>query len=129
MRSLLPALALLLALLPPPPWMGMARTIAGETPTCGAAAKLAVAHVYGNREVAGIVGGWNGDRDPTALDMAIALVWDQVPDPTGGAIYAIGYGDRERIEAAGQGNWLAGTEVTGRWDCGGPFFVETLRAK
>lgn len=127
MRSTLLALAVALALLTPPPWMGLARTIAGETPTCGMAAKLAVAHVYHNRLEAGIAGGWAGDSDPTAADLAIALVWDKVPDPTGGALYAIGYGDRERIEAVGYGDWLARLQVTAHFGCGGPYFVETLK--
>lgn len=112
MRSLLLALAL-------------ARIIAGETPTCDTPAKVAVAQVYANREQAGIVGGWYGDADPTATDLAVALTWQTWPDLVDGAIYAIGYGDRERVEASGN-NWLAGTEVTGRWQCGGPYFVETV---
>lgn len=107
--------------------MELARIIAGETPTCGLAAKLAVAHVYQNRLEAGIAGGWSGDADPTDLDMATALLFRSLPDPTGGARYAIGHGDRERIRALGYGAWLDELTVTGRFECGGPYFVETLK--
>lgn len=107
--------------------MELARIIAGETPTCGLAAKLAVAHVYENRLEAGIAGGWSGDADPTGLDTATTLLFRSLPDPTGDALYAIGYGDRERIEALGYGAWLDKLTVTGRFECGGPYFVETLR--
>ena len=108
-------------------FMELARIIAGETPTCGLAAKLAVANVYQNRLDAGIVGGWSGDADPTYLDMAVAELFRSIPDPTGGALYAIGHGDRDRIRALGYGDWLDQLTVTARFECGGPYFVETLR--
>lgn len=107
--------------------MELARIIAGETPTCGLAAKLAVANVYQNRLDAGIAGGWSGDADPTALDTAVAALFRSLPDPTDGALYAIGYGDRERIRALGYGDWLDELTVTGHFECGGPYFVETLK--
>lgn len=107
--------------------MELARIIAGETPTCGLAAKLAVANVYQNRLDAGIAGGWSGDADPTAVDIKAARMFSSLPDLTGGALYAIGHGDRERIRALGYGAWLDELTVTGRFECGGPYFVETLK--
>ena len=89
----------------------LARIIAGETPGCGLQAKFAVAHVYHNRLDAGIEGGWFGDADPDQADVAAAWLVRWTPDPTSGALYLIGPGDRARRP------WLR--ERTGRWQCDG----------
>lgn len=104
----------------------LARVMAGEAPGCPVG-QVAVAQVWENRTAAGIEGGWYGDADPTAADLAVALTWQAWPDMVGGALYAIGRGDRERIAALGYGDWLDSLTVTGRFWCGGPYFVETLR--
>ena len=95
----------------------LARIIAGEAPGCAWEAKLAVAWVAANRVQAGIVQdwdeGWYGDRDPQAADLAVALLWQALPDPTGGALYLIGPGDKARMP------WLAGLTRTKRWECPG----------
>jgi hypothetical protein len=91
----------------------LARVIAGETPGCPAESKLAVAHVVANRVERGMVehslDGWFGDANPTSIDMAIALYWHKLPDPTDGAIWMIGPGD----------NLPWKTKITGRWECTG----------
>ena len=96
--------------------VALAWIIAGEAPGCPTEAKLAIAHVAANRVEAGMVGGWYGWRTPTSEDLAVALAWSAWPDPSRGALYAIGPGDRERMA------WLE--ERTGRWDCEATF-VET----
>lgn len=83
--------------------MELARIIAGEAPTCDIDAKLAVAHVYQRNAV------WYGSAEPTALDLYVALNWQQYPDPTDGATYLIHPTDRERMP------WLV--EQTGAWTC------------
>ena len=70
---------------------------------------MAVAQVWNARNEAGIIGGWFGDADPTATDLAVALTWQAWPDLTGGALYAIGPGDLERMD------WLE--YPTGEWIC------------
>ncbi len=89
----------------------LARVIAGETPGCPIEAKLAVAHVAVNRVEQGMVehllDGWFGDADPTSIDLAIALYWYKLPDPTDGAIWMIGPGD----------NLPWKKERAGRWEC------------
>lgn len=89
----------------------LARVLAGETPGCGVEAKIAAAHVFANRQEAGIVGGWFGDGEPTALDVMVALRWQEWPDPTDGALFFLGPGDGERMP------WLV--RRTGRWVCPG----------
>lgn len=89
----------------------LARVIAGETPGCPVEAKLAVAHVAANRVEQGIVthplDGWFGNADPEPIDLIVALHWRSTPDPTGGAIWMLGPGDRLP--------WTK--ERTGRWEC------------
>lgn len=98
--------------------LALAQIIAGEAPGCPTEAKLAIAHVAANRQEAGLVGGWFGRRASTGEDLAVALVWRAWPDPSRGALYAIGPGDRDKMP------WLA--QRTGRWDCEATF-VETWR--
>lgn len=84
--------------------LALARIIAGETPTCDAPAKIAVANVMQNRIEAGIPGGWFGDADPTAVDLTVAwlLVRGRLPQIAPGGLYAIGPGDKARMP------WLQG---------------------
>lgn len=89
--------------------MSDARVIAGETPGCPLASKVAAAWVMNNRREAGIEDGWTGDADPTDADLLAAAWWSVFPDPTGGALYYIGPGDREKMP------WLRFR--TGRWKC------------
>jgi hypothetical protein len=96
--------------------LALARIMAGETPGCPVEAKVAIGHVYHNRITAGVDGGWFGDAEPTALDTQVALTWHAWPDPTDGALYAIGPGDAAKMP------WLK--TRTGRWDCGGTW-IET----
>lgn len=83
--------------------LALAAIIAGEAPGCSAEAKLAVANVHSRNAV------WYGDAQPTALDLYVALNWQQYPDPTHGATYLIHPTDRERMP------WLV--EQTGAWTC------------
>jgi hypothetical protein len=96
----------------------LARIIAGETPGCSMQAKLAVAHVYHNRLAVGIEGGWFGDADPQQVDVAAVWLARWTPDPTAGALYMIGPGDRQRMP------WLQ--TRTGRWECSSTW-VESWR--
>lgn len=81
----------------------LARIIAGEAPGCDLDAKLAVAHVHSRNPV------WYGDAEPTALDVFVALRWQDYADPTGGAAYLIHPDDRTRMP------WLV--ERTAAWTC------------
>lgn len=90
--------------------------MAGEAPGCPIEAKVAIGHVYNNRIAAGIDGGWFGDAEPTATDWQIAATFQLWPDPTQGALYAIGPGDASKMP------WLR--ERTGRWECSGTW-IET----
>ena len=83
--------------------LALAAVIAGEAPGCPIDAKLAVAHVAQRNDV------WYGSAEPTALDLFVALNWQQYPDPTDGATYLIHPTDRERMP------WLV--EQTGAWTC------------
>ena len=85
--------------------LALARIIAGEAPGCDITAKLAVAHVHSRNQV------WFGDAEPTALDLYVALYWQEYPDPTGGAAYLIHPDDRVRMP------WLV--ERTAAWTCPG----------
>ena len=85
--------------------LALAAIIAGEAPGCSAEAKLAVANVHSRNAV------WYGDAQPTALDLYVALNWQQYPDPTDGAVFLIHPTDRERMP------WLV--EQTAAWTCGG----------
>lgn len=101
----------------------LARVIAGETPAdCPVEAKLAVAHVAHNRIEMGMVGelteGWFGDAQPKPIDLAIAMFWNNYPDPTDGAVWMIGPGDNLP--------WLIRDNLTGRWECAGTW-VETYK--
>lgn len=98
--------------------LALARIIAGETPGCPTDAKFAVAHVWANRIEAGITGGWFGDADPAPTDVQVALTFTALPDPTAGALYAIGPGDAAKMP------WLE--TRTRRWECVGTF-VEVWR--
>ena len=100
--------------------LALARIIAGETTGCPVDAKFAVAHVYNNRLEQGVIGGWAGDADPTAADLAVALVWRQWPDPSRGALFAIGPGDFAKVKH------FVGP-ATGLWHCGPGDFVETRK--
>ena len=71
--------------------LALAAVIAGEAPGCPLEAKLAVAHVYQRNAV------WYGSAEPTALDLFVALNWQQYADPTDGAMYLIHPTDRERM--------------------------------
>lgn len=105
MRELLAALAL-------------AWTIAGEAPTCPPVGKLAVAHVAQRNPV------WAASARPAAEDVAIALVWRSLPDPTGGAQYLIGPGDAQHPAME---RLLAGRTNTLHVACGGSDFVEAWK--
>ena len=85
--------------------LALARILAGETPDCPVEAKIAAAHVHSRNVV------WFGDGEPTATDLAVALVWRSWPDPARGAGFFIGPGDARRMP------WLR--ERTGRWVCAG----------
>lgn len=95
-------------------FLALARIIAGETSGCPMEAKIAVAHVASRNAV------WFGDADPTAADLAVALVWHELPDPSRGAVFAIGPGDFAKVER------FVGP-ATGLWHCGPGDFVETRR--
>ena len=86
--------------------LALAAVIAGEAPAgCPFDAKLAVAHVYQRNTV------WYGNAKPTALDLYVALRWQDYDDPTGGAAYLIHPNDRSRMP------WLV--ERTAQWTCTG----------
>ena len=89
----------------------LARIIAGEAPGCPIEAKLAVAHVHSRNEV------WFGNAEPTALDLYVALHWQDYDDPTGGAAYLIHPTDRWRDDGSVRMPWLV--ERTAAWTCGG----------
>lgn len=95
----------------------LARVIAGEAPGCPLEAKLAVAWVAANRVQQGVVEewreGWYGNRDPDPVDLAVALIWPTLPDPTGGATFLVGPGDKARMP------WLAGMTRANHWTCSG----------
>ena len=95
--------------------LAMARIIAGEAPACPLEAKVAVANVMQNRERAGIAGGWYGDREPGAADLAVAWLaaHDRLPQLAPDALYAIGPGDKARMP------WLAGAEPALSFACPG----------
>jgi hypothetical protein len=97
----------------------LARVIAGEAPGCSIDAKLAVAWVADNRVQQRVVEkwreGWYGDRAPQATDLAVALLWPSLPDPTGGATFLVGPGDAPRMP------WLAGMTRARRWQCPGTY--------
>ena len=97
----------------------LARVIAGEAPGCSLEAKLAVAWVANNRVQQGVVQewyeGWYGDADPEAIDIVIALLWRNFPDPTDGAIHLLGPGDRAKTP------WLSNTRPKRQWRCPGTF--------
>ena len=90
----------------------LAAIIAGEAPGCPIEAKYAVAHVAQRNNV------WYGNAKPTAEDIFVALTWDQVPDPTNGALFLIGPGDAAKMSFLG--------ERTGRWQCNGTW-LESYR--
>ena len=104
--------------------LALARVIAGETPGCQTEAKLAAAHVWNNRNIANIQGGWFGDATPTAADWYAALNFRKHDDPTNGALWFIHPTDRKRMP------WLQGpnAERTGAWQCNGTA-VESWRLK
>ena len=95
--------------------LAMARIIAGEAPGCPLEAKVAVANVMQNRERAGISGGWYGDREPEAADLAVAwlAVNGRLPQIAPDALYAIGPGDKAKMP------WLAGMEPQMGFACAG----------
>lgn len=95
--------------------MELARIIAGETPGCPLPAKLAVGHVHARNSV------WYGDRAPSAVDLWVALTWNDWPDPTAGAQYLLGPGDAAKV-AQHLG------PRTAHWQCAGTF-VEAYQAK
>lgn len=64
-------------------WLYLATIMAGEAPSCPIG-QLAVGHVYQRNKV------WFGHQQPTATSLAMALIWDTVPDPTMGATYLLG---------------------------------------
>ena len=94
----------------------LARLIAGEAGVCDIDAKIAVAHVNANRIEAGIVGGWYGDADPSYDDMAAAMYWQAVPDPTDGALYLFSAADegRDAVQAI-----TADATMTAQFPCAG----------
>ena len=96
--------------------LALAWIIAGEASTCPVEAKVAIAQVHANRIEAQIEGGWFGWQEPRAQDVQVALSWQSWPDLVGGALYAIGPGDRAKMP------WLR--QRLGRWECAGGDFVE-----
>lgn len=96
----------------------LAWIVAGETPGCPFAAKVALVPVYGNRLEAGIDGGWFGYAEPGEADVLAERTARWLPDLVDGALYFIGPGDAERMP------WLR--ERTGRWVCDGTW-VESWR--
>lgn len=95
----------------------LARIIAGEAPGCPIDAKIAVAKVVYNRRNQGVVeqwsDGWFGNRDPQQIDFAVAVLHSAFPDPSRGAVYLIGPGDKEKMP------WLHNSHPTARWKCNG----------
>lgn len=94
--------------------MALAAVLAGETPGCPVEAKIAAAHVASRNEV------WFARATPGAVDLAVALVWEALPDPTAGAGYFIGPGDAARM------GWLE--QRTGRWECAGTWVESWVSA-
>lgn len=115
MRRPLLALALSIFLL--------ARIIAGEAGSCDWPAKVAIAHVWENRNDAGIKGGWYGDAIPTTDDWLAAIWHTSLPDTTDDALFAFGPGDTSRVSFMDQ------LEQTGYWQCAGGDFIATYRYK
>lgn len=93
----------------------LARVIAGETPGCPVEAKLAVGHVHSRN------GTWYGNASPTAVDVIVALTWQNWPDPTDGALYLLGPGDAAKLAED------LGTR-SAHWICPGTF-VEAYQDK
>ena len=95
--------------------LAAARIISGEAPGCPVEAKIAVANVMQNRAAAGITGGWYGDRQPAAADLAVAWLAekDALPQLAGDALYAIGPGDKARMP------WLKDAEALRSFQCPG----------
>ena len=94
----------------------MARLIAGEAGTCGLDGKLAVAHVVMNRDAAGITGGWYGDAEPAAVDLAVAAYAERLNDITRGAIFL--FSDNDLFSPAVQ-RIVADRVLTGVFRCHG----------
>lgn len=96
----------------------LARVIAGEAGGCPTLGALAVAHVAERNDV------WYGDADPSARDLAVALVWRAWPDPTEGALFLLGPGDGQNPAMA---RLLEGREVTLHVACEGGDFVKAWK--
>ena len=100
----------------------LARVIAGESGVCGVDGKLAVAHVWQNRS--GHEVGWYGSAQPSALDVEVALMFQAAADPTHGARYLLGTGDREKPAVQ---QMLEGRERTAVFRCAGGVTLEAWR--
>lgn len=85
--------------------LALAAIIAGEAPGCPVEAKLAVAHVAQRNTV------WYARAEPTAVDVYVALHWQEHPDPTSGAVFLIGPSDKDKMTGLG--------ERTARFECNG----------
>ncbi|MFN2166698.1 MAG: hypothetical protein ACK2U9_10620 [Anaerolineae bacterium] len=96
--------------------LALAHVIAGEAGLCPPPAKVAIAYVDSRNAV---MYGW---QKPTTLDLGIALVWQDLADPSRGAFFALGPGDRRKLKGD------LGVR-TNRWQCTAGDFITTWRSK
>lgn len=102
----------------------LAHIIAGEAGICDLDARIAVAHVVANREAAGLTSGWYGWATPDAESLQAALTWQDVADPTHGALFML---SREDVVRPAVQAFLAGRERVGTWACAGGLALEAWR--
>ena len=100
----------------------LAHIIAGEAGVCDMAGKLAVAHVWANR--GGSEAGWYAAAEPDSADLYVALHWAEVSDPTHGALYLFGTGDRDKPAVQ---RLLVGRERTATFRCARGLTLEAWR--
>ncbi len=75
----------------------LACIIAGEAGICDLQTQIAVAHVWHNRQAAGIVGGWYGWSVPKPTQIFIAENYHKFADPTSGALMLVSDADLPRV--------------------------------
>jgi hypothetical protein len=95
-------------------WLSLARIIAGEAGVCDIDGRLAVAHVHQNRIAAGMPGGWYGDDVPSPVDLAIAMNYRSMDDPTDGALYLFSRTDAQLEQVR---EIIGGQEPTAQFYC------------
>jgi len=69
----------------------LARILAGETPGCPVETKVAAAYVWKVNKV------WYGDAEPQAIDIWVALNWEEQENPTPDAEFFVHPTDVKRM--------------------------------